>query len=53
MGWAQVTWVALAAVGVAIAGVKHGESKGNWSFWGSILNVSLYSSLLYAGGFFN
>lgn len=52
MGWPQVTWIALASVSVAIAGVKHGESKGKWSFWGSILNAGLYSGLLYAGGFF-
>jgi hypothetical protein len=52
MGWPQVTLIALSAVSVAIAGVKHGEPKGNWSFWAAIVSVGIEIGLLYAGGFF-
>jgi hypothetical protein len=31
MNWPQITWIALAAAGVAISAVKHGESRGSYS----------------------
>ncbi len=52
MGWPQVTWIVLATFGVAVSSVKHGQPKGNWNFWDSIISAGLYSGLLYAGGFF-
>ena len=52
MGWPQITWIALAAAGVAISGVKHGEKREPYNFWFSIINVGLAAGLVYAGGFF-
>lgn len=52
MGWPQITWIALAAAGVAVSAVKHGESRGPHSVWQSIWRAAIGAGLLYAGGFF-
>lgn len=52
MGWPQITWIALAAAGVAIAAVKHGERQSPHNFWSTSIGVSIAAGLLYAGGFF-
>lgn len=54
MGWPQITWIALAAGGVAISLVKHGQSReGKTSIWVSIVRTAITAGLLFAGGFFS
>ncbi len=52
MNWPQITWIALAAAGVAISAVKHGESRGSYSVWQTLIGTGIGAVLLYAGGFF-
>lgn len=53
MGWPQVTWIALAAAGVAISAVKHGQPREPFSIWTALAATAISSGLLYAGGFFS
>lgn len=48
----QIIYTVLAAMGLGVAIVKHGESRGNYSFWTILFNTMLSVGLLYWGGFF-
>jgi hypothetical protein len=50
--WPQITWVVLTLLGLGLALGKHGQSKGDYSFWESLLNTAIAAWLLYYGGFF-
>ncbi len=52
MGWPQITWIALAAMGVGISMVKHGQPREPYSLWTSLIGTGIAVGLLYAGGFF-
>lgn len=52
MEWPQVTWIALAAAGVAISIVKHGQPREPFNFWVVSIGTAITAGLLYAGGFF-
>lgn len=53
MGWPQITWIVLAAIGVGIHVAKHGEPhKGKRTAWPVLIRVAFCAWLLSAGGFF-
>lgn len=52
MGWPQITWIALAAMGVGIALVQHGQPRKPTDAWSILIGTAISSGLLYAGGFF-
>jgi LPXTG-motif cell wall-anchored protein len=53
MGWPQILWIVLAALGVGIAIANHGKPKtGRENAWSTIIATALAWALLSAGGFF-
>ena len=53
MGWPQIVWIALTAMGLGCTAVKHGQPKeGNENFWTSLIANGIVALLLYYGGFF-
>jgi 2-keto-4-pentenoate hydratase len=52
IGAPQIIWISLAAMGVGISIVKHGEPRSPHSMWASIIGTPLAVALLYWGGFF-
>jgi len=53
MAWPQITWIALAAIGIGVNMALHGKPRGNYSVWSSLIGVGLSVWLLVAGGFFS
>ena len=53
MGWPQIAYIALTAMGLGIALVKHGEPREPYSFLTQIIAAAIGLGLLYAGGFFS
>lgn len=53
MIWPQITIIALSAMALGIALVKHGEPKGLWSWPATLFGVALEAWLLYMGGFWS
>lgn len=33
--------------------IKHGEERGKWNFWWTLVNVALYATLYYFAGVFD
>lgn len=53
MGWPQIAYIALTALGVGIHLAKHGEQRRDkYSAWLSMAGAALSIGILYAGGFF-
>lgn len=52
IGAPQIIWIVLAAIGLGISIVKHGESRGPHNMWAAIIGTPLVAALLYWGGFF-
>ena len=53
MGWPQIVWIALSAIGIGIALVKHGKPrKSYYNFWVTLISLGLEVLVLYNGGFF-
>lgn len=52
IGAPQIIWIVLAAMGLGISIVKHGESRGPHNMWAAIIGTPLVAALLYWGGFF-
>lgn len=53
MGWPQIVILILAAMGLGIAMVKHGESQGEYNVFVSLFAGGLHLWILYMGGFFS
>jgi len=52
MGWPQIVWIVLSAMGIAIAGVKHGEPREKYNFWVTLISLGIEMVILWKGGFF-
>jgi hypothetical protein len=52
MNTPQVIWIVLSSLAVFLSFIKHGEDRGKFSFWWSLVSVGLEAWILYAGGFF-
>lgn len=52
MGTPQIIMIVLMTIVVVIASLKHGEPKGFYSIWATLVAVALEAGLLYWGGFF-
>lgn len=52
MGWAQVTYLALVAIGWGYTVAKHGQARDPYSMWGQSIASAISLGLLWAGGFF-
>lgn len=53
MDWPQIVIIALFVMGFTVNTLKHGEDRGKFNMWGSILGISIWVSILYAGGFWS
>lgn len=51
MGTPQVVWIVLAAIGVTLHMVKHGE-RTTYNFVASVIATAISAGILYWGGFF-
>ena len=53
MGWPQIVWIILTAMGLGCSMVKHGEPKeGKENFWTVLIANAFVAYLLWQGGFF-
>lgn len=52
MGWPQIVWIVLSAIGIGIALVKHGEPRENYNFWVTLISLGFEMMILWKGGFF-
>lgn len=53
MGWPQIVWIALSAMGLGISLIKHGEQrKSNYNFWVTLISLGFEMLILWKGGFF-
>lgn len=52
MGWPQVTYIVLTALGFGLTLAKHGQPRDPYNFWHAIFGSGLMFGILYAGGFF-
>lgn len=53
MGWPQIVWIVLSAMGVTIALVKHGKPReSNYNFWVTLISLGIEMLILWKGGFF-
>ncbi len=50
--WPQAILLGLMAVDLAYATAKHGEPRGNYDVFGTILSLAIVGLLLNWGGFF-
>lgn len=48
----QIIMIVMMAMAVTISLCKHGENKGKYSFWSTLLSVAIEVTLLKWGGFF-
>lgn len=53
IGWPQGIFLALIILSDGIALANHGEPKGNYNFFTSLVGTALTVSLLWWGGFFS
>jgi hypothetical protein len=54
MGWPQITYIVLMAVGLAMTLERHGEpKKGNENFFTAVAAAAIAFWLLWCGGFFS
>lgn len=51
MAWPQVVIIILISVNCTIALVQHGQSKGKWNFFFSLIDAVILVWVLSAGGF--
>ena len=49
----QIIIICLLCMSFTIAAVKHGESKGEYNVWHSIIAIIINVIILYYGGFFD
>lgn len=48
MGWPQIAWIALSAMGVGISLVKHGKPRElNYNFWVTPISLGIEVLVLY------
>ena len=48
----QIIWIFLAGGTIFVSLMKHGEPKGNYNFWTTLIAMGLEFWIVYAGGFF-
>lgn len=54
MGWPQITYIVLIAIGMTKALVLHGQpQKTKHNFWASLIASAILIFILYCGGFFS
>lgn len=53
MGWPQITYIVLTALGLGLVLAKHGQPRKPFDFWDTAISSGLVLGLLYAGGFFS
>jgi len=51
MNGAQVTLLIIWALGFGLTVAKHGQPKGNYSVWESMIAIAISSAILWWGGF--
>lgn len=49
----QIIYIVLAFISLYVSAEHHGESKGNYNFWGSLIGSAIVAAILIWGGFFN
>ena len=52
MGWPQIVWIAVSALGVGIALINHGEPREKYNFWVTLISLGIEMLILLKGGFF-
>ena len=52
MGWPQIVWIVVAAMGLGISLVKHGKMREPYNFWVTLISLGIEVLILYKGGFF-
>lgn len=52
MGWPQIVWIVISAMGIGIALVKHGEPREKYNFWVTLISLGIEILILWKGGFF-
>lgn len=53
MGWPEITYIIITAIGLTVQLIKHGEPCGKYNFGLSLFTTTIIYILLYYGGFFN
>lgn len=54
IGFPQLIWLILLALGLGINLAKHGEKRTDkYNFWSSLIGAIISFWIVYAGGFFN
>ena len=51
--WPQLAVIALTFIGVGMNLAKHGEARGEYNFWHSLIANLIMLWVFYAGGFFD
>ena len=49
----QIIMIVLLTISVFTGLMKHGESKGNYNFWSSLIGAAIEAAILKWGGFWN
>lgn len=49
----QVIFIGIELLGFGIAAAKHGQPKGNYSVWGTLIGIAIDITILALGGFFS
>lgn len=52
MGIPQICYIVLITLGLGISLAKHGEPKGDYNFFTTLIAVAIQIGLLILGGFF-
>ncbi|WP_164831248.1 hypothetical protein [Sinorhizobium meliloti] len=52
MGWLQVAYLMLTALGLGVNLAKHGEPRPAYSVWTALVGAAICLGILYWGGFF-
>lgn len=52
VGIPEFIWILLSGMSLAMSLFFHGEPKGNYSFWSTLIALALEFWIVWAGGFF-
>lgn len=53
MGWPQLIYLALTALGAGFVIAKHGEPRDPYNAPGALIGTAIVLAILYWGGFFH
>lgn len=52
MNWAEITILILMSISLFVAADKHGEERGKYSFWATLISTAITIFLFISAGLF-